>query len=204
MPILPENITSLNWSLSLSDAGKVVQDAEAIKQRVDVLLSTVPGSDPLRPLFGCNYWQWIDASLDIAVPNIKKAITDALQVWLPEIVVTAVRHYPGEGGIRFEIRWKSASGVDALTLDWSKGTFTTNRQRTSILTASIVIGGGSWRVQLRNATSVVFESVPFADLGEALAWLRDHQEVYGVWGRLSAGIVLHLKPVHQPAWLQIL
>jgi uncharacterized protein len=97
------DIQSADWSLMLdatavqlglsgpgSGIGNVVQGVADINQCIAIILSTPPGSDPLRPTFGCNLWRFIDYPVNAAIPHLVREITEALTIWEPRIKVLSV------------------------------------------------------------------------------------------------------------------
>lgn len=89
---LSTSISSLYWSLSVTEAGAVVTDLEDIKQCVLLILSTDKGSDPFRPEFGFNIGELLDKPVGFVIPNGKLGILDALTVGEPRITVTRIEH----------------------------------------------------------------------------------------------------------------
>ena len=84
------DITSADWSLELdstagagpgSGIGKVVQGISDITQCIQIILTTPKGSDPLRPTFGIDLWQYLDAPINQATPAIVREVTEAIMHW---------------------------------------------------------------------------------------------------------------------------
>ncbi len=100
---LPD-ITSADWSLMLdstapqlglaSGIGNVVQGLDDVNQCVMIILSTPPGSDPLRPTFACDLSQFIDMPISLAYPSVVREVTQALETWEPRIKVLSVAVAP--------------------------------------------------------------------------------------------------------------
>lgn len=110
-----QDIKSSDWALATGTAGGVVEGIDDINQCIVIILSTVKGSDPFRPTFGSDIWEWIDRPLNIALPNMKRAIYEAIGLWETRVVVTSVEHVyqneagdaaPVQAGFRFKIGWK--------------------------------------------------------------------------------------------------
>ena len=53
-----------NWQVSMEDPAKIVEGVDDIVQSINIILTTIPGSDPLRPEFGSNVYQYLDKPLD--------------------------------------------------------------------------------------------------------------------------------------------
>lgn len=102
------DITNPNWSLSTATAGEVVQGYADIRQCINIILTTIKGSDPLRPLFGCDAYLHIDKPLNESKGDIINAVIEALQIWEPRINVLQVTVELSEGtkkvGINFQIK----------------------------------------------------------------------------------------------------
>lgn len=94
------DLTEADWSLMLdvtatqsglaSGVGAIVQGLGDVDQCIMIILNTPKGSDPLRPTFGCDIWQFIDAPLTLALPHLVREVTEALTIWEPRIRVIAV------------------------------------------------------------------------------------------------------------------
>lgn len=83
------DITSSDWSLSASESGQVVQGMDDIRQCIRVILFTRPGEDPLRPLFGCDAYKYIDEPITRRA-ELVKSILDAVALWEPRVEVTKI------------------------------------------------------------------------------------------------------------------
>ncbi len=98
------DIQSADWSLMLdfssptgapgSGIGNVVQGIDDVSQCVAIILTTPKGSDPLRPTFGADLWQYIDFPISTAIPNIVREVTDAVTRWEPRIRLLSVSATP--------------------------------------------------------------------------------------------------------------
>ena len=91
------DITSADWSLALdspgspgSGIGNVVQGIADVNQCIRIILTTPKGSDPLRPTFGADLWQYIDFPIQTAIPNIVREVTDAITLWEPRVKLISV------------------------------------------------------------------------------------------------------------------
>lgn len=91
------DITSADWSLRLdipgqpgSGIGKVVQGTTDVSQCIQIILTTPKGSDPLRPTFGTDLWQFIDYPLQTAIPLIVREVTEAITLWEPRVQLVKV------------------------------------------------------------------------------------------------------------------
>lgn len=78
-----------NWQVSIKDPAAIVEGGEDIAQCVYIILTTIPGSDPLRPSFGSNVFQYLDKPLTEVKSNIIYAATTAIERWEKRIEVTS-------------------------------------------------------------------------------------------------------------------
>lgn len=105
------DIKTQNWSLSALTQGEVVLDLEDINQCITIILATVKGTDPLRPLFGCDILRWIDKPVNQAIPNIIKEAVDAINLWEPRVVVTKAKARIENYTIFVTIDWETVSSA---------------------------------------------------------------------------------------------
>jgi phage baseplate assembly protein W len=88
------DITSADWSLKLNAMGQAVQGIDDIDQCIGIILTTPQGSDPLRPTFGADLWQYIDNPLTVAVPSIVREVSAAISMWEPRVTLQSVTVTP--------------------------------------------------------------------------------------------------------------
>jgi phage baseplate assembly protein W len=123
------DIKSADWSFSVSSIGEAVEGVADINQCIGVIIGTQKGSDPFRPDFGSDVWDWIDRPLGIAIPNMKRAIIEAVALWEPRVTITGIEYAyqntagenaPVYSGARFNIYWKlkqtQTTGTAEVTL----------------------------------------------------------------------------------------
>ena len=96
-----QDIISADWSLALdipgqpgSGLGNVVQGAADVNQCIQIILTTPKGSDPLRPTFAADIWQYIDYPIDAATPAIVREVTEAITLWEPRVTLIGVSAAP--------------------------------------------------------------------------------------------------------------
>jgi len=77
-----------NRQVSLSNTADIVTDGDDIKQCIYTILTTVKGSDPLRPTFGSDVYRFIDMPMNTAAPNLVLEVYNALEKWEKRIAVT--------------------------------------------------------------------------------------------------------------------
>lgn len=72
---------SRNWQVSINDSSRRVEGVEDMAQCVYTILTTVPGSDPLRLSFGSDLYKYIDRPMTEAQPMLIYEITAAIARW---------------------------------------------------------------------------------------------------------------------------
>jgi phage baseplate assembly protein W len=92
------DIISVDWSLELGVIGGVVQGINDIDQCIAIILTTPPGSDPLRPTFGADLWRYIDNPISVAIPSIVREVSAAIVTWEPRVALQSVSVTPASDG----------------------------------------------------------------------------------------------------------
>jgi len=124
-----ESVQTANWQISNDLYGNVVEGADSISQSIINVIATRRGSDPFRPTFGSNVWEYIDQPINVAAPGIIRAIREAVDLWVDGAVIVGITHEYQDSfgntdgipsGIRFDIAWSptfvgDASGLAMLT-----------------------------------------------------------------------------------------
>lgn len=98
-----QDIKATNWQLSTQIMGDVVEGINDIRQCLSIILTTTKGSDPLRPFFGSNIWQFIDTPVNTAVANISAEIIDCIGKWERRIVIKKLTYNIDGSRIDFEL-----------------------------------------------------------------------------------------------------
>jgi len=87
-------VRSADWSLALErrgGIGQVVEGIDDVSQCIEIILTTPKGSDPLRPTFGADLWQFIDYPINAAIPAIVRELTEAITLWEPRVKLIAIK-----------------------------------------------------------------------------------------------------------------
>ena len=84
-------ILSTHWQLAQNLNEQAVQGIDDIHQCIANILNTLKGTDILRPEFGSDHFQYIDQPEDVALPNMVREITLALQHWETRIEVESLQ-----------------------------------------------------------------------------------------------------------------
>jgi phage baseplate assembly protein W len=91
-----------HWSLKVGRAdpvtrivapfmGEIVSAVDDLHQSISNLILTPLGAVPTEPEKGCDVMPYIDRHADEAIPNVTRAIWDALLMWEPRIVVQDIK-----------------------------------------------------------------------------------------------------------------
>jgi phage baseplate assembly protein W len=95
------DITSADWSLALdkpgqpgSGIGNIVQGLADVDQCVGIILTTPKGTDPLRPTFATDLWQFIDYPMNSVLSAVVREVTQALTLWEPRITIVSITAQP--------------------------------------------------------------------------------------------------------------
>lgn len=99
------------WQLSIGGYGTTVTGLDDIRQCIFVILSTIKGTDTLRPEFGCDIWELIDKPQNYQIPRVVRAIYDAVELWEPRAKITSITPAPSpDGKVIYTITWTSVLG----------------------------------------------------------------------------------------------
>ena len=74
----------------MEDPAKIVEGVDDIVQSINIILTTIPGSDPLRPEFGSNVYQYLDKPLPSVMGKIIYEATTAIGRWEKRLEVTRI------------------------------------------------------------------------------------------------------------------
>lgn len=195
-----QNIDNPTWGISLAGYGVIVQGIASIRQCIDLIIRTTKGSDPMRPEFGSNAYLHVDAPLNLAIPNIKKEIYSALELWEPRIKVISIRHYlNGLSNPVFEIvyRIKDENFVDKLLFDLQNYTTDSEALNEIVLQAFFPPNPKNYRYQvklIKNGVAVYPFPNPsgFVTPIELYNWILNNWAYVGRWRLLVDKIVCYM------------
>ena len=71
--------------------GEIASAVDDLHQSIANLILTPLGSVVTEPEMGCDLMPYIDRPMDVAIPNITRAIWDAITMWEPRIVLQDVQ-----------------------------------------------------------------------------------------------------------------
>lgn len=80
-----------NWQVSINDPTAKVEGAEDIAQCVYAIITTIEGSDPLRPDFGSKVYLYLDKPIKKVQPQLIYNAVEAVGRWEKRIAVTKCR-----------------------------------------------------------------------------------------------------------------
>lgn len=127
---LPNNEVNANWSISTNVFGGIVTGIDEINQTIGLILSTKKGTDPFRPTFGSDVWEYIDKPINSAGPNIVRAITDALGRWEKRVKIVSITYVMQSqdltdpnvpSGLIFTIVWSLTGGTEQELVNLALG-----------------------------------------------------------------------------------
>jgi hypothetical protein len=101
-----DDITAVDWSPKVGAIGEVVEDWDDIAQCLGIILKTPKGSDPHRPEFGSDCYDYIDWPVTESIPNIIRAAIDAINIWEPRIKISGITATTEESQISLTIQWQ--------------------------------------------------------------------------------------------------
>ncbi len=190
--------TYSNFQLSADGVGLIVTGLSDLGQCIDLILKTVPGSDPFRPFFGCKVWDFIDAPVNLAIPNMKNAIYHALNIWEPRIKILRISHQLQQSNILFTIVYRLLGSDITQTALLAVGHPEADRPAASsiVLTADLppLLANGVYRVFLTLNSRPAIPLIPqsgFASQQQMLQWLQENWGAYGSWHLSPGKLVLY-------------
>lgn len=108
-------IKSADWQIALDNPGEVAVDDRDIAQCIRIILTTVPGSDPLRPEFGARIDKFLDRPMNVALPRLVAEIRRAVLRWEPRVtgikpVIETIQ--AGWQSLRLQVEIRGGAPVD--------------------------------------------------------------------------------------------
>ncbi len=113
MTVRVQDIQAADWSMQIGTIGAVVEDVDDINQCIGIILTTRTGSDPHRPLFGCNAWLHLDKPIPVARPLVVVDVVEALELWEPRITLVRVTTEFSNNTVTVLVEWQY-SGDDTI------------------------------------------------------------------------------------------
>ena len=97
------------WQPALGRAGEVVEGLAELGQAIALVLTTVVGSVPLAPEFGCDVWKLLDQPMNRAIPAAIREVTQALRRCEPRIQIVKVSIRRDTGVPTLQVTWRPRS-----------------------------------------------------------------------------------------------
>lgn len=189
-----------NFQLSSVGVGVVATGLEDIRQCIDTILRTIKGTDPFRPQFGSDVYLYTDAPLNIAIPNIKKSIFEAIDLWEPRITVTTITHSIDVAHLTFTITYRTLDGIsDAFSWSFGDGVLAPgDGVQTGLILSAVIpakVFNGYYKPDFVVNGNPVYPAPPavgFATATEMLQWVTDNWFSYGRWYLTGNALVLYM------------
>lgn len=201
MSTLADDLGTEYFQLSTVGVGALAVGLEDIRQCIDIILRNIPGTDPLRPLFGCNAYKWMDASRSPSVPNIKKEIFEALSIWETRILVNSITHeFRGDAQVLFGINYTVIDDdlLDSITFSLNGGVTSSSPSTGAIIISAIIppkVTNGVYRVSFITDGNPVYPAIPdsgFASAAAMLSWVSANWFTYGKWYANATSLFLYM------------
>jgi phage baseplate assembly protein W len=198
MAILYPDIKTKNWQLSTVGIGMIAEGLEDIRQCLEILLRTQKGTDPLRPQFGCDISQFIDRPITIAIPNIIRAMIEAIEIWETRVTIKKIRYEIEVSRVRFFITCGLVDGelIDLILL-YQNGGFAVPGAGTSSLTLYALFppnpSSKRYTISFIGNGNVIAPLPPpggFASPLDLFGWVQSNWGAYGTWQMASDRITL--------------
>lgn len=115
-----QDIKSVDWQPKLNEIGSVVEDIDDIDQCIRIILMARKGSDPHRPEFGSDIWQYIDNPVNVAIPNIIREAMDAINIWETRVQINSITAQIDDSNIILsidrQVKTTNTSGILEVTV----------------------------------------------------------------------------------------
>lgn len=193
-------IKSQTWGISLAGYGTIVEGLASVKQCLRIILTTRKRTDPLRPEFGSNIFNFIDSPLDIAIPNIKKEIIEAIGIWESRVKVTYISHAilsPGKPLFKIGFTLVDEDLTDEIILNTGTGQIEVTAETEIIVQAFFPDNPNQYLYSLDFAINndevrPSSNNLTFDDLSKLFSWIKENWHFVGRWYQLPDRFVLYL------------
>lgn len=92
--------------------GQTVSDEADINQCLAILFNTQQGTQPLRPLFGCNLIRYLDTPINLARPQMVREIVQAVRLFEPRIRLVRVSvDAAADASLQCQVEWRYSNAV---------------------------------------------------------------------------------------------
>jgi phage baseplate assembly protein W len=208
------DIKSKDWQISTQGVGLVAEGLEDIRQCLDICLRTTKGTDPLRPQFGSDIFQYVDKPLTVAIPNMIRAIIETVQIWEKRVALEKVKYQTRDTStVDFFITYRLVDEelIDLLKLQLDNGILTPILTQIGTLTIFALFPPNPthkrYQVDFHANGVVALPPAPaggFATQMDLYAWVAANWSGYGSWQMAANKIIGHLIPEIQQAEISII
>lgn len=200
MTTLADTIGNPYFQLSTLGVGALAVGVEDIRQCVDIILRTIPGTDPLRPQFGCDAYKYADKAINVAIPNIKSEIFQSLSLWEPRIDVVTIAHdFEQYAQLAFNITYRIIDDNFLDSIVFVNGSVIGSNNNTDAIILSAIVPAkvvnGVYRVSFIIDDKSVLPAIPaegFTSPSDMLIWINAHWFNYGKWYLTANSLILYL------------
>lgn len=208
-------IKTKNWQLSTVGVGYIAEGLADIRQCIDILLRTAKGSDPLRPDFGCDIFQYADRPLTVAIPNIIRSIIEAIDIWetrvkLKDITYTISEDNPGQVYFYVTCTLNDEELIDLILLYYGGGLVLVDTTDTRSLTLFAYYppnpANKRYRISLTLNGSAALPAIPasgFGTIQQMYNWVVANWGIYGRWQMAADRLILVANPNYTSGSLAI-
>lgn len=200
---LLSSIKSKVWGISVLGTGAIAEGIASLRQCIHIILHTTLGTDPLRPLFGSRVYKYQDAPVNIAIPNIKASIIEALAIWEKRIRVLSVTHrHVAPEHLEFEVTYLIVDENLIDSIIFNPGGITGGGPPVglilqAIFPPNIFVTRNYINFSLNNSPVPPARPVGgFPNPTETYNWCVANWGSYGSWQLLADRIILNLNPGH--------
>lgn len=196
------DIKSSNWQISTAGFGFIAEGLEDIRQCLDIILRTSKGSDSFRPEFGSDIFQFVDYPVNVAIPNIKRAILEAVDIWEKRVRVVKIEHGLEDENLLFKITYQliDQDFMDSLTLSLDGGFVIPSDQVDNLILQAFYPpnpNGRQYFIELIADAQGITPTAPetgFNTITGMFSWVQNNWGYLGTWVQLVDRFVLYMKP----------
>jgi phage baseplate assembly protein W len=195
-------ISSPVWSYGLSGGGAIAEGLSAIRQCIDIIIRTTPGTDPLRPEFGSNVYKYQDHPADVAIPNIKKAILEAIAIWEKRVIITSITHILDISRLYLNVNYRLTDDTltDIISIAVGNGGISTDITPKRLILQGYFpsnLNGYQYTISCVLNGSEILPLPPvmgFYSTAELFDWVKINLSNYGQWYLNAESIVGYMNP----------
>jgi phage baseplate assembly protein W len=204
-----DDITNTVWGLGLQGYGYVVQGKSCLRQRIDMAIRTSQGSDPMRPEFGTTIYKRLDSPMNVAIPNIKNEIANAILNYVPEVTIQKLTHKVEMAKLFFYVTYLDKDGIsDTMGYGVSDGVIAPIDTRL-VLTALIPANPNNRNYKLGMVLNGgdAFPLAPtggFVSIDDLMQWAQGNWNYLAGWQQTTTSVMAFVNdPVYTSGALTI-